>query len=151
MSNKNCPNCGAPYDMEHNKCPYCGTYYFDMSCIDFTSNEPIYLKIKVPNGKQELYITQLVVPSIDSMEFSTDTTDVVDLRGRHIATFRKSMQLNTNISFLAIPDSKSGSLCTVQVCEQRAGDGVLAEVMLGFFVGIIVGVVIMSLLWILDD
>lgn len=117
MSNKNCPNCGAPYDMEHNKCPYCGTYYFDMSCIDFTSDEPIYLKIKVPNGKQELYITQLVIPRIDSMEYSSDTTTAIDVYGTPIVTLRNSMQLNTNISFLAIPDRKSGSLCTVQVCE----------------------------------
>ena len=117
MSNKNCPNCGAPYDMECNKCPYCGTYYFDMSCIDFTSNEPIYLKIKVPNGKQELCITQLVVPSVDSIEYSMDTTDAVDARGIHVATFRNSVQLNTNISFRAIPERKSGALFTVQTCE----------------------------------
>ena len=24
--NKNCPNCGAPYDIGLNKCPYCGKY-----------------------------------------------------------------------------------------------------------------------------
>ena len=38
----NCPNCGAPITSE--KCPYCGTVFYDFSCIDFTS--PTYIKIK---------------------------------------------------------------------------------------------------------
>ena len=28
---RNCPNCGAPLEAEVNKCPYCGTSYFDFS------------------------------------------------------------------------------------------------------------------------
>ena len=116
MNERNCPNCGAPYDMEYNKCPYCGTCYFDMSCIDFTSNEPIYLKIKVPNGKQELYITQLVVPRVDSMEYSTETATATDALGCPVLTYRTSMSLSTNVSFQAIPDRKSGTLFTVEAC-----------------------------------
>lgn len=38
----NCPNCGAPISSE--KCPYCGTVFYDFSCIDFM--EPTYIKIK---------------------------------------------------------------------------------------------------------
>lgn len=38
----NCPNCGAPITSE--KCPYCGTLFYDFSCIDI--QEPTYLKIK---------------------------------------------------------------------------------------------------------
>ena len=38
----NCPNCGAPITSE--KCPYCGTVFYDFSCIDFF--EPTYIKIK---------------------------------------------------------------------------------------------------------
>lgn len=40
MSNKNCINCGAPFNIELNKCPYCGTSYFDMSCLDLDSGKP---------------------------------------------------------------------------------------------------------------
>ena len=43
---RNCPNCAAPYDVNLNKCPYCGTNYFDISCIDIDSFEPFYLKLK---------------------------------------------------------------------------------------------------------
>lgn len=45
--NRNCPNCGAPYDVGLSKCPYCGTSYFDLSYLQI-GNEPFYLKIKDP-------------------------------------------------------------------------------------------------------
>lgn len=45
--NRNCPNCGAPYDVGLSKCPYCGTSYFDLSCLQI-GDEPFYLKIKDP-------------------------------------------------------------------------------------------------------
>lgn len=52
---KNCPNCGAVYEIDKNKCPYCGTSYYDMSAIDFEDGEPFYLKIKTKmNGKNHL-------------------------------------------------------------------------------------------------
>lgn len=41
----NCPNCGAPLEIENNKCSYCGTPYFDMSTVQI-GGEPILLKIK---------------------------------------------------------------------------------------------------------
>lgn len=46
MRRRNCPNCGAPYDIDKNKCPYCGASYYDMSAVDFESGEPFYLKIR---------------------------------------------------------------------------------------------------------
>lgn len=42
----NCPNCGAPITSE--KCPYCGTVFYDFSCIDIGS--PSYIKLKY-NGR----------------------------------------------------------------------------------------------------
>lgn len=43
---RNCPNCAAPYDMELNKCPYCGTSYFDLAAVQLMG-EPVFLKIKL--------------------------------------------------------------------------------------------------------
>ena len=37
MKGRNCPNCGAVYEIDKNKCPYCSTSYYDMSAIDFTN------------------------------------------------------------------------------------------------------------------
>lgn len=42
----NCPNCGAPIASE--KCPYCGTVFWDFASIDM--NDLNYLKIRC-NGR----------------------------------------------------------------------------------------------------
>lgn len=47
---RNCPNCGAVYEPEKNKCSYCGTSYFDMTAINIPAREPFYLKVKVEVG-----------------------------------------------------------------------------------------------------
>lgn len=57
MTQRNCPNCAAPYNIELNKCPYCGTSYYDLSALDLTAREPFYLKIKVYMNGKECYIT----------------------------------------------------------------------------------------------
>ena len=62
MSNKNCINCGAPFNIELNKCPYCGTSYFDMSCLDLDSGKPFVLKIKTKINGKNCFITQMVRP-----------------------------------------------------------------------------------------
>lgn len=99
--NKNCPNCGAPYDIDLNKCPYCGTSYFDMSAIDFENREPFYLKIKINN----MIVTQLMRPNDIVIEHENTY-----ITGGHndatIAVYNTGSQIITNISFEAIPDKK---------------------------------------------
>lgn len=41
---RNCENCGAPIGIENDKCPYCGTSYFDFSNIEIDA--PVILKLK---------------------------------------------------------------------------------------------------------
>ena len=79
MKGKNCPNCGAVYEPEKNKCPYCGTSYYDMSALNFESSEPFYLKIKTNINGKPVYITQLVKPYLDrlSINFDADYTTVL--------------------------------------------------------------------------
>ena len=73
MSNRNCVNCGAPFYIELNKCPYCGTSYFDKSCLDLDSGKPYALKIKTKINGKNCFITQMVRPLINlSIEFSQD-------------------------------------------------------------------------------
>ena len=115
MNNRNCPNCGAPYQIDLNQCPYCGTSYFDMSAIDFTNGEPFYLKFKVNMGGRECYITQLVRPRIESMEFSSDSVEARDVMGNRVCSFVQRQTVTTNISFESIPDKKGKELFTIKV------------------------------------
>ena len=122
MSNRNCPNCGAPYDIDVNKCPYCGTSYFDLSALDFSTREPFYLKIKTNMNGVPCYITQLVRPSANvSMEFSSDTVEACDMFGNIVSTFNTSSSLTTNISFEAVASPKHKNLCIIEVEENAYG------------------------------
>ena len=118
MNQRNCPNCGAPYDVKLNKCPYCGTSYYDLSALDIDAQEPFYLKIKsVINGKP-CYITQLVRPMRDmSMELGMESTDIMGYGGSRLCSFVNSQTLTTNLRFQAIPSGANKELCTIEVIE----------------------------------
>lgn len=118
MNQRNCPNCGAPYDIELNKCPYCGTSYYDLSALDIDAQEPFYLKIKSNINGMPCYITQLVRPMRDmNMEFGMDTTDVIGMGGSRLCSFVRNQTLTTNISFQAIPSGRNKELCIIEVME----------------------------------
>lgn len=113
MRRRNCPNCGAPYDIDKNTCPYCSTSYYDMSAVDFESGEPFYLKIRTNMNGQQVYITQLVKPILNTIEILTDTVDCYSHNGK-VASYISNKSLTTNISFIGISD-QNGNLMTMTV------------------------------------
>lgn len=116
MTQRNCPNCAAPYNAVLNKCPYCGTSYYDLSALDLTGREPFYLKIKTEMSGKECYITQLVKPRTDvSMEINSDTVDCYDGSGNKVCTFTRNRCLTTNLSFEAVVTDTHKNLCTIEV------------------------------------
>lgn len=118
MNQRNCLNCGAPYDIKLNKCPYCGTSYYDLSALDIDAQEPFYLKIKTNLNGIPCYVTQLVRPMRDmSMEFSVESTDVIGIGGSKIYSFVQNQTLTTNIRFQAIPSGENKELCMIEVME----------------------------------
>ena len=115
MKGRNCPNCGAVYEINKNKCPYCGTSYYDMSAIDFTNGEPFYLKIRTNLNGQSAYITQLVKPSLETIEITSETVDYYGgLPSTKLFSYESNRGVTTNISFRGITD-KNGNLFTVSV------------------------------------
>ena len=99
----NCPNCGAPYDIDKNKCPYCGTSYFDMSAIDFENGKPFYLKIKTKWNGHDVFITQLVKPSLNTINLTTTSDYCYGGKMGQLLSFKNENCLTTEISFLGIP------------------------------------------------
>ena len=95
-----CPSCSAPLEIGEVKCPYCGTTYYDLSAIDFDSNEPIFLTIK----KDNMLITQKVKPQTLSFETSCDEVFATDSKGHRLMALKRNMTLDTNVMFTAIPD-----------------------------------------------
>jgi len=101
---RNCPNCAAPYEIGKDRCPYCGTAYFDMSTVDMDTHEPFYLSIKV-NG---MLITQLVQPVTCSVSIERD--DVYAYGNYGLKSFRnavacRTVNVNTDITFHAVAGS----------------------------------------------
>lgn len=110
MSNRNCINCGAPFDVKLNKCPYCGTSYFDMSCLDLESDKPFTLKVKTKMNGKEYLITQMVRPLNNlSIEVSQES---VEIHGGFDKTFcgkyvcNQSFKTNLTLEAVALPNQK---------------------------------------------
>lgn len=116
--NRNCPNCAAPYNIQLNKCPYCGTSYFDLSSFDLTNREPFYLKIKASIGGKDCYITQLVRPNCE-MEIAIERNDTYATGGlgnAKLITFQTAPSLKMKLSFEAIKMVKEDFM-TVEIEE----------------------------------
>lgn len=103
MKNRNCPNCGAPYELSVNKCPYCGTLYYDLSMIDFDSREPIFLTIK----KDGYLITQKVLPQIANLEYTQNKVYACGKGNEKLMSWVTNESIETNINFIAIPDENN--------------------------------------------
>lgn len=111
----NCLNCGAPFEVDEEKCAYCGTSYYDMSALDIDGGKPFMLKIKTKMNGQNCYITQLVrvLPSMN-IEMSTETVDCIDVLGSVVHSYVSGRSLTTNLTFQAV-QRNNGSLCTVVI------------------------------------
>ena len=110
MASKNCPNCAAPYDVGLNKCPYCGTSYFDLSAIDICNEEPLYLKIKSGNVT---YTSKVVVKEDASITISKDIADVVNGWGDVVGRVVTGQSVDIDIGFKSVADGKDSALFTV--------------------------------------
>ena len=113
MSQRNCPNCGAPYKTELNTCPYCGTSYFDMSAIDVSENKPFYLKLKM-NG---MVFTSKVIAEPDiTMNFQEDTRTFTGVFGDKLGTIVENRYVDIDMRFRSVCDPNK-VLFTVEVEE----------------------------------
>ena len=101
---RNCPNCAAPLQIEEIKCPYCGTSYIDMSCIDLENHEPFYLKINM-HGYQ---VVTIVRPETANMTIVNDTQYAYGGRGmQKLISYQTNPGVDIDISFSGIPNSKN--------------------------------------------
>lgn len=81
----NCKNCGAPLEAGRNKCAYCGTSYYDLSCIPI--GKPFYLTVNVGSDEKPQLITARV--------------------------FAKNIDVRTEPNILAISDLKDGTQTSI--------------------------------------
>lgn len=106
MRQKNCPNCGAPYDINLNTCPYCKTSYFDMSCINIDDREPFYLKLKI-NGM--VFTSKVIADPNMSIEVRTDDVSAVDTSGNILLRKTVSKNVGIDMRFYSVSEYKDGT------------------------------------------
>lgn len=99
MKQRNCPNCGAPYEIELNTCPYCGTSYFDMSAIDIDEKHPFYLKLKMG----DMIFTSKVIAEPDiQILLNEDSYDAVGRHGNRIGRFTVNRYIDIDMRFKSV-------------------------------------------------
>lgn len=113
----NCLNCGAPFDVDKEKCSYCGTSYYDMSSLDINSDKPFMLKLKTTMNGTECHITQLVrvLPEMN-IEVTSETVDVMGYGNVPILSCESNRSVTTNLMFQAV-QRKNGSLIEITMKE----------------------------------
>jgi hypothetical protein len=110
MKQRNCPNCGAPYNVELNTCPYCGTSYFDMSAIDINETNPFYLKLKMGDM---IFTSKVIAEPEITVNFYEDTYSAL---GRYGEVGRVVVNSNIDIDmrFKSVYNPNQ-VLCTLEV------------------------------------
>jgi hypothetical protein len=100
--NRNCPNCGAPYDINADTCPYCKTSYFDLTAIDIGCDEPFFLKLKF-NGA--VFTSKVVVGGETSIELHEDEVCAFDAHENKLARIVISRGCDVSITFKSVADN----------------------------------------------
>lgn len=107
---RNCPNCGAPYDISSDTCPYCKTSYFDMTAIDITSHEPFYLKLKVGSM---IFTSKVYANPEMSIEVVQDDCQCVNSMGNIVQTTIVDRHCDITMTLRSVPDDR-GNLFTMK-------------------------------------
>lgn len=108
----NCVNCGSAIDTEVDKCPFCGTSYFDLTAIDFTSSDPVALRLRIPFGQDKATVSMLAIPEFGSIQQEANTVSCYGGYGQEIARIVSSYSVNVDLSFHAV--NKNNTLFTVK-------------------------------------
>lgn len=103
----NCVNCGAAIDTDINKCPFCGTSYYDLTAIDFDSKDPVACSFRMPHSNGKLIMTMLAVPSLEDVSMETQTADILSPMGYKLAVYDISRSMNIGVKFSPVtkPDN----------------------------------------------
>lgn len=104
MKEKNCPNCGSPYNPLLNACPYCGTSYFDLTSLDLTNKQPVFLKLKTLFDNKPIELTLLVRPELRFIEINTDTEYAYSGPGNSkLVKFQTNQSVIPVLTFTGLP------------------------------------------------
>ena len=94
----NCPNCGAVYEADNIKCPYCGTTYIDLTAIDL--DKPFMLRMK----HDKMFITYRAIVSNAEICMEYDDVYAMGAYGHKMVNLTRSMNIVTNLQIECVGD-----------------------------------------------
>ena len=101
MQGRNCPNCGAPLEVEKNKCAYCGTSYFDLSAINIDNSEPFWLKFRTNYGGKSVTCTMLVRAE-PNLTMTVENETVSAVCGNYYREVQTSREVQLEMTFRSV-------------------------------------------------
>ena len=120
MSKTNCKNCGAALDIFSPKCAFCGTKNINMTDIDLASGEAANFIFKLPNNiknaeGEEVYLSMLAVPELQTIEITNDTTNVYGGWGDTKLAFINNYSLEMGLNLRAVANIHDNSICNLTI------------------------------------
>ncbi|SFU57380.1 zinc ribbon domain-containing protein [Butyrivibrio sp. INlla21] len=112
---RNCPNCGAPIDPYMVHCPYCNTYYFDLTAFD--CSKKCFVKFKTSINGQECYVTALAKPTLEDATIESNTMDCVDPFGNKLVSYATGRTCNLHANFCCQVNPEDKTLFVIEVEE----------------------------------
>ena len=113
MKNENCPVCGQPLIIFHNRCANCNTFYCDLTSLDLQEREPFILKYKINNIECIQYVKP--EPNNPRVECTVERKSKMtsDLIIHDIGYQTKN--LNTTFTLTALPFGEQDNLLIVEI------------------------------------
>lgn len=96
MSETNCPNCGAP--IEGIKCKYCGTYFFNLTDLDY--DKPKYIRIPVGNSRCMFNVLA------DEISFTQEASPIRMYADEQLFVTMSPPECTLNIKLRVVPDDE---------------------------------------------
>lgn len=113
MKNENCPVCGQPLVIFHNRCANCNTFYCDLTSLNLQEREPFILKYKIG----DIEFIQYVKPESNNprMECTVERKSEMasNLIIHNIGCQTKN--LNTTFALTALPFGEQDNLLIIEI------------------------------------
>ncbi|MBR2563979.1 MAG: hypothetical protein IKE29_05085, partial [Paenibacillus sp.] len=92
---------------------------FDLTAIDFTSNEPVVLKLKAPSTRGTVLVSMLALPKLGEINQTVDNVCCYDGRGFPAFQVQRNRSVDVGVTFRVVQrtNDNDNTLFTIEVSK----------------------------------